>query len=93
MTLRKFAAENRLFDFDFSAQPEIAAGDTLTNGAVTQTVVNGAGALVLGAAAVNGKKIQFTIAGGTSGALYRITCQATTAAGRTIVGVGDLMVH
>jgi hypothetical protein len=91
--LKKFSAEVRLFDFDFSKMPEIVAGDTLSGALLEQSAASGAGAVALSAPAIDGAKVKFTISAGTPGALYRIVCTVTTLAGRTLVGVGDLQVN
>lgn len=92
--LNKHPDETRLYDFDFSAEPEIVALDTLaTVTSVTATRVNGSGTLTLSSGIISGARVQFTIAGGTAGDDFTIECIAVTAASRVMVGCGKLEVR
>ena len=89
--LIKHPDEVRLYDFDFSAMPEIIAGDTI-NGlvAITSTRFNGSGSLTIGSGIINGALVQFTIGSGNDGDEFLLECKVSTLAGRTLVGCGNL---
>ena len=94
MTLEKHPSEARLYDFDFSAQVEIAAGDTIASViSATATRLNGGGTLTLAATGFSGPRVQVTISGGLDGDDYTVTATVLTTAGRTLVGCGRLEVR
>lgn len=68
-TLPKTAAEVRVYEFDFSAQPEIRVGEqTITS--VESITVTPSGELTLGSASISGALVQVQISGGVAGTRY-----------------------
>jgi hypothetical protein len=91
-TLNKTTDESRVFDFDFSQQPEIIAGDTIASASLSQTLLYGIGTVTLGTPNISGGKVNFVVSGGTDQSSHRIDCNITTTAGRIISGCGILTV-
>lgn len=89
--LEKFAAESRKYDFDFTNQAEIVAGQTLTG---TPTVSSSPSGLTLGTAVLDGtsKKVQVTISGGTVNQMYEVTALVNTSGGAILEGCGKLLI-
>lgn len=95
-TLRKYPEDVRLYVFDFSAFPELAAGETLSSPSVP--AVSG---LVIGTPQVTevtrdgvaaGKAVEVTISGGTSDTTYEVACSVSTSGGSTLTVRGKLAV-
>ena len=98
-TLRKAVADDRLFDFDFSGQPEMRAGDTVATATVTQEDADPASIggnpvddLDIGLAVGSGGLAQARISAGQHSVKYLLRCEVVTTAGHTIVGYGRLEV-
>lgn len=92
--LIKLPDEARQYSFDFSAQTEIAAGDTLTGTpTVTATALTGGAALTLGSPSRVGAMVHVVISGGAIGENYQVKCVVGTTAGRTLSAVGELRVR
>lgn len=89
--LKKIAAESRQYDFDFTNQVEIAAGQTLTG---TPTVTSSPSGLTLTGPVLDStnKKAQVTISGGTVNETYEVTCTVGTSGGATLVACGELLI-
>lgn len=87
----KLTGESRLYDFDFTNQVEIAAGETLTG---TPTVVATPSGLTLGSPTIGGanKKVQIRISGGAADVLYNLKCTVSTSGGNVLEGCGELLV-
>lgn len=93
--LIKYPAEVRQYTFDFSEQVEIAAGDTLAG---TATIViemitgDAAVSLVSSSVSIATPYVHTILSGGVEGERYRVECQVTTTAGRTLGAVGILKI-
>lgn len=88
-------SEDRLYTFDFSAFPEIAAGATIVSATMTQSASSSAAAAqTVGAPTVssNGQQVQVEISGGTAGIIYTHYCRATLTSGKKITCRGKLQV-
>lgn len=85
----KAPGDDLTFTFDFTDWAFLAS-DPMTSSAV----VTSPSGLTLGSPGLNaaGTKVSLTIAGGTDGITYLLTCTGTTAAGRDVVGYGRLNV-
>jgi hypothetical protein len=93
-TLSKHPEETRLYAFDFAQQREITAGQTLASAlALSSTRLEGSGSLTIGTPAINGTRLEFTIAGGALGDRYEILCTVTTSAAATLAGAGRLKIE
>jgi hypothetical protein len=93
MTLEKHPSETRVYDFDFTAQTEIAAGDTIASvTSVTSSRTTGGGTLSLAATGFTGPRVRVTISGGSAGDRHLVTCTVLTTAGVTLTGCGALEV-
>lgn len=87
----KTAAEDMVFDFDFSEHPAIYQRGAVID-SVTSVTADVAG-LTIGAPVGNGAaRAQVRISGGTNKVLYILTCQATTDQGDDIETHGRLYV-
>lgn len=92
--LVKFPEEVRKFAFDFAKQKEIAGGATLASPVtVTQRRLRGTGTLTLGAAAIVGKTVEFTISGGAAGDRFELKCVVNTSAAHTLAACGVLSIE
>jgi hypothetical protein len=90
--VEKYADESRVFEFDFSAQPEaLAVGVQLVSAIVTATPATG---LDIGTPAVAATKdaINVQIGSGSPGVSYLLECAATTALGAILVILGRLKI-
>lgn len=89
--LEKYVDESRLYDFDFTLQAEIVAGETLTGTPVVSSIPSGLtfGTPIIGAGA---KKVQVRISSGEEGAIYDVKCIVSTSTGSTLVGCGELKI-
>ena len=80
--------------FDFVSL--LAAGVTLSAPLVTASVWAGVdatpGAIVLGAASVSGSQVLQSITAGVAGTIYKLTAQASTSNGQTLILYGYLAV-
>jgi hypothetical protein len=91
--LEKQPAENRRFYMDFA---EKLRGNTITS--VTSFAwaglgrITGAAALTPGPSTIDGDAVTFTLAGGTSGEVYKVTVVVTDSAGNILEGDGALFV-
>lgn len=72
-TLRKQPGENVLFEVDFSDQ--LITGETIQS---VTSIVGSPSGLTFGAPQISGSKVQFTIADGTSGQVYKLTLKLVT---------------
>jgi hypothetical protein len=97
-TLIKRAQENRLYTMDFSALPEIVAGDTVSsvtsvsqfnaaNGAVSTDLT-----ITSQAVASGNKGAQCKISGGVDGTTYLLSFKVATVGGYTLIGIGYLYI-
>jgi hypothetical protein len=86
--LEKYPAEIDSFAFDFSQNPRLIAGETITSAVVAAEPTG----LTIGAPAISGAEVRVQISGGTADATYCLTCTITTSGGATIEGVGQLKV-
>lgn len=91
--LEKQPAETRRFYMDFG---EKLRGRTIAS-IVSLSIaglgrITGAAALTPGAQTITGDSVTFTIAGGTSGEVYKITVLITDSDGNTLEGDGALLV-
>lgn len=95
--LPKDADETVSYVFDFTAFPEIKAGDTIAS--ATVPAVSG---LTIGTPAVTtadrdgvdaGKGVEVVIAGGTAGETYTCECRAVLSSGSIRVVKGQLVVE
>ncbi len=85
----KYAAEARLYTFDFAALGEFHdLGQTLASATVAADVVG----LTLGTVAVSGSQAQLLISGGTVGQAYVLTCLGTTSGSAIVELKGVLQV-
>lgn len=76
---QKRPAWKRLYDWDFSNFDEFTLTPVetgITN--VIATILGPDNTLVLGSPAVNGMKVQMTVAGGTAGQSYTVIVQVNT---------------
>lgn len=92
--LLKQPQDSRLYAMDFAAllgSDTIASVQSVTSEAEGR--VGGASALTLGAASVNGSKVEVRIDGGTHGENYKLTIVVQTAGGDTLEGDGWLYVR
>lgn len=95
----KKASETRVLYLDFSRQPEIVDGQTMSSPAVTANLMDGGqptgtSDLTLGSPTVTGNKVKFSVAGGTDGNHYRITCTVNLSDGvSNLKEFGDLRVR
>jgi hypothetical protein len=82
----KYAAESRVYGFDFAAN--LDDGETITGATWSIAIDGGASvpAMLSGASSSSGSITRQRIIGGTAGALYQVTAQATTSAGNTLIG-------
>ena len=85
-TSRKRTAEIRDWNFDFSQEPEILAGATISSATVTTT---GTG-LTIGPAVLSGPTVQVQLSVGTTKTRYPLKCEATLSTGKKIVRFGRL---
>lgn len=76
MTKTQQPPENLDYDFDYSNA--FPAGDNVSVAAVTATPTG----LTLGNKAYSGQTVKQWISGGTNGITYKVTCIATSDAGR-----------
>jgi len=92
--LLKRSGETRTFQMDFSLQPEISGGASLTGTptVVSNTITAGATALTLTSIGISGTKVQVTIAGGTTDALYQLVFTCSCSTGAILVGIGYLTI-
>ncbi len=94
MTLEKYPTESRAYDFNFAAQTEIAAGDTIASvTSVAATRTSGGGTLTVGSPSASGPRVQVTLSGGSAGDDYTVVCTVLTTAGKVLVGCGRLEVR
>jgi hypothetical protein len=93
-TLEKFPDEVRAFGFDFSEQPELESGQTVSSATFGwQSADPLATALVFGPIGIGlDGIIQATIAQGRPATLYLVTCEVVTSAFAIIEIVGKLYV-
>lgn len=96
-TLEKRSTEVRLYDCDFSHQPECDPDDgdeNLVGVVVSQTAPTGSTPLTLGAGTVSGKRAQVLVSGGTTGYTYVLNFTVTTngVVPKTLVGTGRIKV-
>ncbi len=85
----KYAAEARLYTFDFATLGEFHdLSQTLASAVVTSATVG----LTLGTVAVSGSQAQLTISGGTAGVAYTLTCLGTTSGSAVVELKGVLQV-
>jgi hypothetical protein len=87
-TAKKRTLDVRDREFDFTAEPEIRAGATITG--ATVVVSNGAAGLTIGTVAVSGGRVQVPLSAGTDKTRYVLRCDATTNTGKTLVRFGRL---
>lgn len=82
----KHTGETRLYTFDFTGQ--LAPGESISSAAVSAATYSGTdtnpSALISGSPTVSGAVVRQNLTGGTLGVLYRVTCDATTSANRTL---------
>lgn len=90
--LQKGSDESRIYTFDFSAQPEIAGGETLSGPTVTATPST-TPTLTIGAPAVAGKTITVRLAAGLNGQRYLVKCDVNTSGSDILTGWGALLVQ
>lgn len=90
-SLKKFKNESRLYDFDFSAQTEIAAGQTIAS--VTSITSTPFG-LTLGSSVIAPAKkiVQVRISGGVVGIKYDLRCTVLTDQDNILEGPGEITV-
>lgn len=84
--------DERNYDFDFSLQPEIVAGATISSAVITNTTISGSGVITVGASAISGARVQFKLTGGTLGDQFEFQCVATLSTGLKLEGIGRLAV-
>ena len=91
--LEKQPSENRRFYMDFA---EKLRGSTIVSissfGWAGLGRITGASALTPGTATIDGDAVTFTLAGGTSGEVYKVTVVVVDSAGNTLEGDGALFV-
>jgi hypothetical protein len=87
-TATKRTTDVRDREFDFSSEPEIRAGATITGATVTTP---GTG-LTIGTVAVSGGRVQVPLSAGTDKTRYVLKCAATTNTGKLLVRFGRLYV-
>jgi hypothetical protein len=82
----KYAAESRVYGFDFAAN--LDEGETITAATWSIAIDGGASvpAMLSGSSSSSGSITRQRIVGGTVGTLYQVTATATTSAGNTLVG-------
>lgn len=88
--LYKTPNEFRSYSFDFSAEPEIVAGDTIVS-VVSGPVVTPSG-LTIGSNSISSPVVSFNVSGGTAGIKYTFRIRIQTSSGATIDGTGTLVV-
>jgi hypothetical protein len=92
-TLVKFPEEKLKFSFNFSSQPELIAGATLTGTpSVANALVVGTGSLTLSNITVNGENIDVWIEGGTLHDIFDLTCSVSASDGSTLAAKGRLLI-
>jgi hypothetical protein len=92
--LEKHPLEARTYDFDFSKQVEIAAGDTIASVTeIQQLQTAGGGTLTLGIPVASPTRAQCDVSGGSDGDDYTLTAVVLTVAGKTLVGCGKLIIR
>ena len=84
----KRTAEIRDWNFDFSQEPEILAGATISSATVTTTGT----ALTIGPAVISGGTVQVQLTAGTTKTRYPMKCAATLSTGKVVVRFGRLYV-
>ena len=79
-TIPKTAAEVRIYDFNFSAQPEIENGDVITSVDELSATPSG---LTIGTPMIgwDGKRVQAQLSGGTNGTRYLLKCRVVLTGG------------
>lgn len=82
----KYAAESRIYGFDFSAN--LDEGETITTATWSIAIDGGASvpAMLSGSSSSSASITRQRIIGGTAATLYQVTATATTSAGNTLVG-------
>lgn len=92
-TLVKFPEEKLKFSFNFSSQPELVAGATLTGTpSVANVLVVGSGSLTLSGVAINGENVDVWIEGGTLRDTFDLTCSVSASDGSTLAAKGRLLI-
>jgi hypothetical protein len=93
-TCFKHPSEVRTYIFDYSAQAEVLAGETLSAPAITATLVKGTApaTLVVGTPTVSSGTIRAKLTAGSDADIYVLKCVVTTSGGHTLVGVGQLLI-
>lgn len=90
----KYAAETKLYAFDFSSL--LAVGETLSTASVAASVYSGTDAspssLISGSASIASAIVSQKITAGTAGVIYELACTVTTSAGQTLVLPGYMVV-
>jgi len=89
-TLEKQPSEELLFDMDFS--PHMREDETIIQ-ALSIEDDSDDGDLTFGDAVVSGQVVQFTVAGGTDGELYKITVKIEGSSSPLIEGDGYLYIR
>ena len=85
----KHVDESELFNFNFAARSQIAAGLTIASAVITQDDPPDA-ALVIGAPTISGSRVQALYSGGTLGKVYTVHCAATLSDGELVSMCGLL---
>ncbi len=88
-TLKKRAGERRTYDMDFSLQPEMVEGETITT---LDTVTSVPADLTISGLSQSDKHAQAVIEGGVPGTSYHVIYTVTTNLGSRLVGGGALKV-
>lgn len=92
-TLYKRPVEVRQYSFDFSPQPEIDAGETLSAPATIEIErIHGTGTLTAASPTVSSPYVHVQLSGGVDGDRFRIKCTVGTNASHTLCELGDLLV-
>lgn len=80
----KYASSTKTYVFDFTSR--LALGETVSSAVVSGTSYSAeSGASIsVGSPTVSSPRVSVSISGGTEGAVFLITCTATTSAGQIL---------
>ena len=83
----KAAGETKKLTFDFLS--ELAVSETISSAPVTAAVFSGTdatpSAIISGSSSISGSVVTQTIAAGTAGVTYLLTCTATTSTSQVLI--------
>lgn len=88
-TLKKYAAESRLYQFDFSQRLEITEGDVISSAVISASPAG----LSLGECSVDNSIVTANMGDGVSGISYAISVIATLGSGTVLECNGVLVVN